>query len=292
MRAFDYVKPRSLSEAIAFVAERPTQARFYAGGTDLIVRMRDRRIEPYPQFVVDVKDLPGMRDIAANGNGVTIGAAATLNAVAESALVRERCGLLAEAAATVGAYQVRNRATLGGNVCNAAPSADTAPALLCLAATVNIAGPDGGRAVPIGEFFTGPGQTVLQPGEMVTALHVPAAPAGAAWRYHKLGRVRAGDLAVVGVAVLGWPADTPSGRAFRLALGAVAPTPIRVPQAEAILAEAVDEAAIERAAEAAQAAARPISDVRASAAYRQAMVQTLTRRGVTEVLDQLTGRPS
>lgn len=292
MQQFDYVKPESLSAAIAFVAARPTQACFYAGGTDLIVRMRDRRIDPYPQFVVDIKNLPGMQDISANGDGVTIGAAATLNAVAESALVWERCGLLAEAAATVGAYQVRNRATLGGNVCNAAPSADTAPALLCLEATVNVAGPGEERAVPISDFFTGPGQTMLQAGEVVTALHVPAVPASAAWRYHKLGRVKAGDLAVVGVAVLGWPADTPSGRAFHIALGAVAPTPIRVPEAEAILAKAVDEAAVEKAAEAAMHAASPISDVRASAEYRLAMVRTLTQRGVIEILDQLSGGQS
>ncbi|MCC7354855.1 MAG: FAD binding domain-containing protein, partial [Anaerolineae bacterium] len=229
-----------------------------------------------------------MREIAYNENGLTIGAATTMNQVADSPEVQQHYTILAESAATVGSYQLRNRATLGGNLCNASPAADAAPALLALDAEAVIFGPRGQRIVPLTGFFTGPGKTVLGPGEILTAVHVPFPPRGCAGRYLKLGRTRIGDIAVIGVAVLGYPhGANPSGTAWRIALGAVAPTPLRAPRAEAILAAATDEAAVEMAALAAMETARPIDDIRASAAYRRAMVRALTRRGVNEILGVL-----
>jgi CO/xanthine dehydrogenase FAD-binding subunit len=287
MRIFDYVKPRTLAEASAFMVEHNGEARLYAGGTDVLILMRGGFIAP--QYIVDIKEIPGLRDISFDETaGLTIGATATLNAIANSPIVREKFGLLAEAAETVGSYQVRNRATIGGNICNASPCADTVPALLVLGAMAWVFGGGEEKAIPLDAFFTGPGETVLGPGDILTSMQVPLPPAGSAYRYLKLGRVRAADLALVGAAVLGFPrAGNPSGYGFRVALGAVAPTPIRAPEAEAVLAESVDDEAIEKAALAAMKTAKPISDVRASAEYRSAMVQVLTRQGIREVLEDL-----
>jgi len=287
MKKFDYVKPKTLVEASAFMVEHDGKARLYAGGTDVLILMRDGSIAP--QYVVDIKEIPSLRDFSFDETaGLTIGAAATLNAIASSPIIREKFGLLAQAVETVGSYQVRNRATIGGNICNASPSADTVPALLVLGAMAWVFGGGEERAVPLDAFFTGPGETVLGPGDILTSIQVPLPPAGAAYRYLKLGRVRAADLALVGVAVLGFPqANHPSGYGFRIALGAVAPTPIRAPESEAILAESVEDEDVEKATLAAIRAARPISDVRASAEYRSAMVRVLTRRGIKEVLEDL-----
>jgi len=287
MKIFDYIKPKTLAEASAFMIEHDGEAKLYAGGTDLLILMRDGFITP--QYIVDIKEIPSLRDISFDETaGLTIGAAATLNAVASSPIIRTRFGLLAEAAETIGSYQVRNRATIGGNICNASPSADTVPALLVLGAMAWVFGGGEEKAVPLDTFFTGPGKTMLGPGNILTSIQVPLSPAGSAHRYLKLGRVRAADLALVGVAVLGFPQPgNPSGYGFRIALGAVAPTPIRAPEAEAVLAESVDDEAVEKAALAAMRTAKPISDVRAKAEYRSAMVRVLTRRGIQEVLEDL-----
>lgn len=298
MHTFEYVKPRSLEEASSFLADHAPEAVLFAGGTDLLVQMKDGVIAP--GYLVDIKDIEGLRSISSSflpsqegiegeATGLTIGAIATLNAVAASPVVRERYGLLAQAAQTIGSYPIRNRATLGGNLCNASPGADTAPALLALDASVRIFELNGERAVPLRKFFTGPGETILKPGEILTAIQVPPLPLGAAYRYIKLSRCAALDLAIVGVAVLGFSdKGNPSDYGFRMALGAVAPTPIRVPRAEDILARAIDDEAVERAAVAAMEAAQPISDVRAGKEYRLAMVWNLTRRGIREILAELT----
>jgi carbon-monoxide dehydrogenase medium subunit len=289
MKKFDYVKPETLAEASAFMIEHDGEARLYAGGTDVLILMRGGFVAP--QYIVDIKEIPGLRGISFDETaGLTIGAAVTLNAVASSPIIREKFGLLAEAAETVGSYQVRNRATIGGNICNASPSADTVPALLVLGAMAWVFGSGEQKAIPLDTFFTGPGEALLGPGDILTSIQVSLPPAGNAHRYLKLGRVRAADLALVGVAVLGFPqADNPSGYGFRIALGAVAPTPTRAPEAEAVLAESVDDEAIGKATLAAVRTAKPISDVRASAEYRSAMVGALTRRGIKEVLQDLRG---
>lgn len=286
--AFDYVKATSLVEASRFLAEHAGEAHPFMGGTDLFVRMRDGFVRP--KTLVDVKHLPGMRDIQYDAQaGLTVGAAATMNDVARHPHVQAHYALLAQAANSVASYQVRNRATLGGNLCNASPAADTAPAVLVLEGRIVLHGPDGEREVPAGEFFLGPGQTAMQPGELMTTIRFPIPPAGSAGKYLKLGRNKAGDLAIAGVAVFGFPDGTaPSGYRFRIGLASVAPVPLRATEAEEVLADSPPgEETFALAADKAMAAASPIDDVRASAAYRKAMVRNLTLRGLRAVWGQM-----
>lgn len=285
---FDYVKPTSLAQASRFLVEHAGEARPFMGGTDIFVRIRDGVIRP--RFVVDVKHLPGMQDILYDEQtGLTVGAAATMNQVARHPDVLAHYPLLAEAANSVASYQVRNRATLGGNLCNGSPAADTAPAALVLDARFVLHGQGGEREVPAGEFFIGPGQTAMQAGELMTAIRFPAPPAGSAGRYLKLGRNKIGDLAIAGVAVFSFPDGTaPSGYRFRFGLASVAPVPLRALEAEEVLAaNPPGEKVFALAAEKAMEAATPIDDVRASAAYRKAMVHNLTLRGLRDVWPKL-----
>lgn len=284
---FDYVRPASLAEASRILAERPDRARPFMGGTDIFVRMRDGFVRP--EALVDVKHLSGMKDIAYDEEaGLTIGAAATLNQIAGDPVVRTRYSVLAQAANSVASYQLRNRATLGGNLCNASPAADTAPAALLLEASIVLYGPSGERVVPADEFFLGPGATAIEPGELMTAVRLPIPPPGGAGKYLKLGRNKAGDLAIAGVAVFGFPNGTRSGHSFRIGLASVAPVPLRAWEAEQILRDVpAGEGGFALAAEKAMEVAAPIDDVRASAAYRKAMVRALTLRGLRQVWVQM-----
>ncbi len=301
MQPFDYIAPRTHFEASALLAEGAGAALPFMGGTDLLIRIRGGSARP--ECVVDLKHLPGMRDVRPGEAGaVVIGAACTMNQVALHPWIGRQYDLLAQACRSVASYQLRNRATVGGNLCNASPAADTAPALYCLEAGVEVYGPDGARQMPIARFFQGPGKTALRPGEFLTAIHLPAAPAGAAGVFSKLGRTKIGDISMVSVAVYcaqrgdrttseasQGPSDVTCCRQWAIALGAVGPTPLRAPEAEAVLAEDASPAGVLRAAALAAAAARPIDDLRASAAYRRAMVAVLVRRGIEALL---SGSPS
>lgn len=287
MQPFDYVIPRDLQEASALLAEGNGSVRCLQGGTDLLIRVRGGFI--HPQRVIDLKSLPHMREIAYSADGwLVIGAACTMNQVAADPLVQAQYDLLVQACNAVASYQLRNRATVGGNCCNASPAADTAPALYCLDAVAEVFGPDGARRIPIREFFVGPGRTALQRGELLTGLHLPPATRGAIAAFNKLGRTKIGDISVVNVAVAAVP--TASGPSWRIAIGAAGPTPLRAPEAEAVLNADTSGANVARAAELAAATARPIDDIRASAAYRRAMVGVLCRRGVESVLRGLPGQ--
>lgn len=285
--SFDYLRAGTLDEAVTLLQEGGQAARPVMGGTDLFPGLRDGLFQP--KVVVDVKHLPGMGDILYDEEaGLTVGAAVTMNELALNPVVRAHYPLLAQAAGAVASYQIRNRATLGGNLCNASPCADTAPATLVLEARFALYGPDGERLVPANEFFRGPGQTVLQPGELMTGVLLAPLSVGAAARYLKLGRCRSGDLSLVGVAVLGFPDGTASGTRFRVGLGSVAPTPVRAVEAEQFLAaNTPGEETFALAADRAMKASSPITDVRGTAAYQKAMVRTLTLRGLREVWDQL-----
>ena len=299
MQPFDYVVPRSHIEASALLIDDNGSVRPFMGGTDLLIRMRGGFVRP--ERVIDLKGLPGMRDIRPGEQGwLIIGAACTMNQVALHAHVQQSYDLLAQACNSVASYQLRNRATVGGNICNASPAADTAPALYCLGAVVELFGPSGARRVPVAEFFLGPGKTALRPGEFLTAIHLPPAPAGARGVFSKLGRTKLGDVSLVSAAVLVDFGFRISGFGFaeartirspqsairnvRIALGAVGPTPLRAPEAEAALAEDASPEGVRRAADLAAAAAKPIDDIRASAAYRRAMVAVLVRRGIEAML--------
>jgi carbon-monoxide dehydrogenase medium subunit len=293
--SFDYVRPATPQEVTRLLLKNDGDARLFMGGTDVFVRMRDGFITP--QVLIDVKHLPGMREIKfTKRNGLVIGAAVDMNSLARHPAVIEYYPLLAEALHSVASYQLRTRATMGGNLCNASPAADTAPAALALEANLIVQGRRGKYAIPITEFFLGPGKTALKRGEFLLRIEIPPVPKGAMGKYIKLGRNAIGDLSIVGVAVLGYPdpqggssrKKAKSGYRFRIALASVAPMPIRVPNAETILADSpITPDVVEVAAVAAMETATPIDDVRASAAYRKAMVKNLTRRAVQSVADAL-----
>ena len=285
---FDYVKPASPEQVTRLLLKRNGNARLFMGGTDVFVRMRDGFIAP--KFLIDIKRLPGMAAIRfSKRSGLTIGAGADMNSIARHPAVTEHYPLLAEAINSIASYQLRTRATMGGNLCNASPAADTAPAALVLEVNLVLRGRRGERVVPISDFFLGPGKAAIKRGEFLLRIEIPPLPKGAVGRYLKLGRNAHGDLAIVGVAALGYPdKKTESGYAFRIALASVAPTPIRAPKAERILAASpLTPDVIESAAIAAMETAKPISDVRSSAEYRKAMVKTLTKRAVTEIWDAI-----
>ncbi len=286
--SFEYVRATNAKEVVSLLTEHGEGARLLMGGTDLFPNLRDGRL--HPRIVVDLKHLPGLHKMAYGpSDGLLVGAATTMNELATHPAVVTHYPLLADAASSVASYPVRNRATLGGNLCNASPCADTSPATLVLEAEFTVQGPNGERSVPAGEFFLGPGRTVLRPAEFLTAIRFPHPPAGAAMTYHKLGRCRSGDLSLVGIAVLGYPdSGSRSGYGFRIGLGSVAPTPVRARLAEDVLASHTPgEDSFARAAEQARSEASPITDVRATAEYQRDMVRTLTIRALHEVWAKL-----
>jgi carbon-monoxide dehydrogenase medium subunit len=279
LKRFDYFVPESLEEAFAILRERGDGGKLLAGGTDLVVQMKEAGL--HPSHVVSLRRLRELRGIAFDERqGLRIGAMTTMAEIEQHPVVQRLYPVLVDGARILGSVQTRNMATLGGNVCNAAPSADTAPPLLVLEARADIVGPDGRRQVPLEEFFTSPGQTVLGRDEILVGLHIPAlAPrTGACYERHTPRAEM--DIAVVGVAAL---VTLEPGRNLireaRIALGAVAPAPVRAPEAEASLAgQPPSEEAFQRAAELAVNAASPISDVRGSAAFRRHLVRVMTAR--------------
>jgi CO/xanthine dehydrogenase FAD-binding subunit len=277
----DVVRPNGLDELLPIISNPDLDIRLLAGGTDLLLK--------YPQqpeadlTLVDITGVIGLSGIAEERDGVAIGAATRLAEIITSDLIADRYPVLAEGAVVVAGPQIRNLATLGGNVCNASPSADTIAPLLVLDAEARIVSASGRRSVPLGEFFTGPGQTVLEPGELLESLWLPWPAPGAIASYTKLSPRRAMDLAVVGVAVALW--SDRDGLQSRIGLGAVAPTPLRSRTAEAVI-NGVNEVTPELAAEAGRTVAAgvsPISDLRASAAYRRLMVERLVTRMLLEL---------
>ena len=285
---FDYVRPASLREASDFLAQHPGEARILLGGTDTFVRMRDGAWQP--RYLVDVKHLEGMKTLAFDPHtGLRLGAAVNVNRVIASPEVRTHYPVLAQAGQTVASYQLRNRATVVGNICNASPAGDTLGACLVLNGSLHIFGIGGERIEPLAQFFLGPGKTTLKPGEIVTALHLPIPPADYAARYRKLGRNALGDLAIVGVTALGYPDDeTPSGYRFRIALTSVAPTPLIAEEAQYVLSDKpITEDSLAEAAVAAMEACAPIDDVRGGARYRRLMVRNLTQQVLKEVWKEL-----
>jgi carbon-monoxide dehydrogenase medium subunit len=270
----DFLSPSTVEDAVAVRAHSPASA-FLLGGTDLLPQMRAGRKSP--GTLIDLKRIPELHEIRENPDGgLSIGAAVPLADVETHPLVLARFPLLAECAKTVGAWPLRQRATLAGNICNASPAADTAVALLAIDAVVNVASTTGRLAMAVSGLFLGPGQTALMPGDLVTEIVLPGAAAGFRGSYQRLSRRKGMDLATVGVLV-GKRDGEPAS--WRVALAAVAPTPLRVPAAEELLAARGASAARE-AAELAVAACRPITDLRGSAEYRREMVGVLVRRGV------------
>jgi carbon-monoxide dehydrogenase medium subunit len=281
---FDYIKPTSLAEASQFLATHEGEARPLLGGTDIFVRMRDGFWKD--KYLVDIKGLNGTDDISFDpDHGLTIGAAVNMNRVSAFTPVQEHYNVLAQAVDSVASYQLRTRATIVGNICNASPAGDTIGACALLGGVLEVYGVDGVRQESLGTFFLGPGESVLRPGDVVTSIHLPVPMKGMVGKYIKLGRNKSSDLSIVGVTALGYPESScRSGYRMKLALASVAP----VDQVETILSHGpINEALLAEAAQIAMKACNPIDDVRASAQYRGLMVRNLSLKALSIVWKEL-----
>ncbi|MGH7348837.1 MAG: FAD binding domain-containing protein [Candidatus Rokuibacteriota bacterium] len=285
MSRFEYHQPESLPDAVALAARFGTEASFLAGGTDLIVQIERGRVAP--RHVVGLHRVPGLTGIEVNGR-ITLGAGVTHRSIERTPELDGALRCLIEGAEVIGGHQVRNVATVGGNLVNASPAADLVPCLLVLDGALTLLGPGGERELPVERFLLGPNRTARRPDELLTRVSLPALPARAATAFLKAGRRRAMEISVVCVAAR-LTLDPSLERCVeaRVALGAVAPTAVRAHQAErALEGQPVGGEAFRRAAEAAQEACRPIDDVRASAEFRQHLVGVLDRRALDHCVER------
>ncbi len=283
-------QPASIQEASRIVKDNGPGGRFLAGGTDLVIAIKEKGLAP--KYVVDLKRIPNLSGIREEADGsLTIGALTTMREIETSPLICKRLLFLAQSAAEVGSIQIRNRATIGGNMANATPSADVAPALLVLEARAKIAGAGGERILNLEEFFRGPGQTVMLPEEILTAILIPPIPPKLVGEYIKFSPREMMDLAYVGVAVaLVLNGKERKCESARIALGAVSPTPMRARKAEALIEKQIlTEELAEKAGEEAARESKPISDVRSSADYRRAMVGAMTKRALLNAAAERPG---
>jgi aerobic carbon-monoxide dehydrogenase medium subunit len=287
---FVHLAPRSLEEACGLLARYGAEARVLAGGTDLLVKMKQRRL--MPRYVVNIKRIPGLDYVDYQpGTGLRIGALASLEALNRSVAVRKEFPVLHDAVSTMGTIEIRNRATVAGNVCNASPAAETVPSFMLLAARAKIIGLNGTRSVPFEALFTGPGRTVLAPGELLAEIEVPEPSPLAFGAYDKFS-LRRMDLAVVGTAVM-LTFDGEACRSARIVLSAVAPTAIRVPAAEAMLeGRSLDERVIQAAAREAAAQASPKADLSGTVETKRAAAEALVVRVLKRALDRAGKRGS
>lgn len=268
--------PTEVEAAVALLAGEDG-ARVLAGGTDLLVQMRLGA--GAPALFVDVKRIPRLSAVQLDSSGIKVGASVSAAEIYENDSIRSLWPGLADATDLIGSTQIQGRATWSGNLCNASPAADSVPALIACNATAVIAGPKGERRVAVEEFTTGPGQTVLERGEFVVEFEVPAPAPHASDAYERLIPRTEMDIAVVGVGVAIELDDAGAVASARVVLGAVAPTAIRVPDAEvALVGSRLDDAALDAAAAASTAAANPIDDKRGTVAYRKKIAGVLTKR--------------
>lgn len=284
MRAFEYVKPKSVQEALNLADQYESgAASFKAGGTDLFVQMKNQVIAPH--YIIDLQGLEELKGISLEKGFVKIGALTCMNEIAEDpTLPKLGLHILSEAARKLGSYQIRNRATLGGNLCNASPAAEMATPLLVMEAKATLEGKNGRRTVSLEEFFRGPGKTLLGKGELLLSLEVQKQEEGMRAGHLKHCRRRAMDLAVVGIAAKICMRDGGSCQDARIALGAVAPTPIRVRQVEeGLVGKKITEDVARWAGEVAAKAASPITDIRGSADYRRQIIKVQLRRLLREL---------
>lgn len=279
--SFEMHQPTSLHEASRLLKENGPGGRFLAGGTDLVIAMKEKGL--VPKYIVDLKWIPGLSGIRTNDDGsITIGALTTMRDIETSPLLIKKYPFLCLSAAEVGSIQIRNRATVGGNMANATPSADVAPSLIALNAIAKIVSASGERTIALEDFFRGPGQTVMRAEEILREITIPKTDAGLVGEYIKFSPREMMDLAYVGVAVA-YTRREPDNRCdgVRIVLGAVSPTPMRARQAEvAVEGQILTEALAETAGRIAAEASKPISDVRSSADYRRAMVAAMTKRAL------------
>ena len=278
---FDYRRPSSLDEAIGALAEFSGSARILAGGTDLVAWLRDDAVAP--DLVVDIKNVPGLGEIALDGATLSIGSLVTFTDLIESEVIRDHAPLLAEMAETVASTGIRNRATMVGNICSAVPSCDAGPVLLAYDTTVHLAGPGGERSVHITDWFVGLRETARTDDEVVIRVTIELREHGGV--YVKLMRYAGEDLAQAAVGIVVYP-----GHDYRVAFGAVAPTPFRSSRIEeALRGRALDEALIAEVVGFVAGEISPITDMRASAEYRMRMTEVMLERGLWAAVGRLRG---
>jgi carbon-monoxide dehydrogenase medium subunit len=282
MQPFAYARPVALPEALALLEEHGSEATLLAGGTDLVVALRNRTLRP--KVVIDLKRVAELRPaISEAGQWVTINATTVMTDVNEDQRIRSNFPALVDAAATVGSAQIRNRATLTGNICHASPAADTAPALLVYGAIINVASVRGTRRVNAAEFIVGPRKTVLAPGELVTSIELPVAAGRRAATFARITRRRGVDLATISLCCM----VEATGRT-QFAFGAVGPRPFLVSDDTGVLADPkAGDAARDEVLRRLLTQASPISDVRGSREYREAMLLVVSRRALRASIEKL-----
>jgi xanthine dehydrogenase FAD-binding subunit len=285
LRAFTYEAPQSLEQAQRLLGAAGEHGRLLAGGTDLLIQMRARARQA--DVIIDGKYIPELQVLSFDPQaGLRLGAAVPCYRIMEDRVLCERYPGLVEAAGLIGSIQIKDRATVGGNLCNGSPAADTPPALIVLGAECHITGPNGARTVAAQDFILSPGRTVLQPGEILVEFRIPAPPAHSSDAYLRFIPRNEMDIAVVGVgAALTLNGETCT--AARIALGAVAPTPLFAGEASAyLIGKPMSDETIAGAANLAMQIAKPITDMRGTAEYRTHMVGVLTRRVLKQAVER------
>ena len=285
----DYFEPKTLDEALSLLKKYGEQTRVIAGGTDVMV---DIKFKEEPGGLINIKKIPGLCGIQENGGSLRIGPLTTIREIETSALVRDKLPVLWEASHQFASLQIRNTATIGGNICRASPSGETLTPLLVLEAKAKLAFSDGEKSEPFTSFFQGPGKCSVGAKGLLTAIDIPYPAAGSRGVYLKHAVRGAMDIAMVGVAVLITPDAAKNNlQDVRIGLGAVAPTPVRAPKTEALLrGKPLTAALLKEAAAMAGSESSPISDQRSSAEYRRWIVEALTRRGLEQTWKAATGK--
>lgn len=288
MQAFEYIDAKTVSEAVALLDEKGDKARLLAGGTDLIVQAREGRRAL--DWMIDIKSIPEVNELSySSETGLTLGAAVPCYQIYAVDAICETYPGLVDATKIIGGTAIQGRAGVGGNLCNASPAADCIPPLIVLNATCVIAGPNVEREIAVEDFCTGPGQTALAKGEMLVSLKVPAPQKNSSSYYLRFIPRNEMDIAVVGAGA-SVVLDDAKQRivSARIALGAVAPTPLFAEEASALLADKeISDDVLDEAAQAAQAIARPISDMRGTAEQRTHLVGVLTRRALNGAVQRV-----
>jgi len=290
MQAFDYVAPTTLDEAVAVLKRHGRSARVLAGGTDIIIQSREGRQSV--GVMVDVKAIPETMDISVRADGsLRLGAAVPCAVIYRHREIARRFPALIDSASLIGGIQIQSRASLGGNLGNSSPAADAVPTLIVLGAVCEIAGPGGMRTLPVEEFCTAPGQNALEPGELLVALSFPAPAPHSGAAFERFIPRNEMDIAVCNAAAsVTLSDDGKTFRSARIAVGAVAPTPLFVkPAGDGLTGQPVAAASIDAAAAAAAAASRPITDMRGSAGQRKHLAGVLTRRVINAAVARAKG---
>lgn len=287
MKFEKYFRPSTVEEALKLIDEYSGRCKIVAGGTDVVIRLKAHMLKI--EALIDISAIQELKKVCVKDGKAVIGAACDLMGLSKDpALCKSQWQIVCECAGHVSSTQIRNRATLGGNNCNASPSADTTPALLLSDAVVNIRSLKESRDVPIEDFFVGPGKTVLQPGEMVISFTLPGQGEKCAAAYHKHAIRGDTDISIVCVGARIGLASDGTVNCARIALGAVAPTPIRLKNVEQLLTgEKLTDELIEKAAQLARDSVHPISDQRASAEYRKEMVYVNTRHMICQAVSKI-----